>query len=175
MFCTTSAGVIEPDRTMLAFSLGPDRRFQMRAVAIIRRDGHVLIHRATHETFWSLPGGRVEFGETAAETLEREIVEELGCTSKISELRYLVENFFTYNGEACHEIGWYYEAELSSAFPFLTDDICHRATDGAFGLEFRWVKCDLKSFGVYPLLPPMLPSQLVDTSPGFRHIVERQS
>ena len=175
MSSSTSDPVAEADRTMLAFNLRPDRRFQMRAVAIIRREGHLLIHRATHETFWSLPGGRVEFGETAAEALQREIAEELGCTATISELRYLVENFFSYNGQACHEIGWYCEAEITSDFPFITDDICHRATEDAYALEFRWVKCDAETFGIYPLLPPMLASQVVDPSPGFRHIVERQS
>lgn len=174
MSSSMSAAVVEADRTMLSFNLQSDRRFQMRAVAIIRRQGHLLIHRATHETFWSLPGGRVEFGETAAEALQREIAEELGCTSTISALRYLVENFFTYNGEACHEIGWYCEADLTSAFPFVNDDVCHRAVEGAYELEFRWVKCDAETFGIYPLLPPMLASQLVDPDPGFRHIVERQ-
>lgn len=163
----------ESVRTMLAFGL-PQGRFQMRAVAIIRRDGHVLIHKATHETFWSLPGGRVEFGETAAETLEREIAEELGCTSRISELQYLVENFFDYNDAAYHEIGWYYEAALADAFPFVTDDICHRHKEGAYDLEFRWVRCDAETFGIYPLMPPILAAQLADLTPGFRHIVERQ-
>lgn len=163
----------EPVRSMLSFDLS-GRRFQMRAVAIIRRDGHVLLHKATHEAFWSLPGGRVEFGETAAETLEREIAEELECTSTIGPLRFLVENFFAYNGENCHEIGWYYEAELASAFPFVTDGICHRFKEGAYDLEFRWVRCDAETFGVYQLLPPMLPAQLADPTPGFRHIIERQ-
>lgn len=160
-------------RHMLSFDL-VGRRFQMRAVAIIRRDGHVLVHRATHETFWSLPGGRVEFGETGAETLEREIAEELGCTSTIGPLRFLIENFFAYNAEDCHEIGWYYDAELTSPFPFVTDDICHRAREGQYDLEFRWVRCAAETFGVYRLLPPMLPAQLTDPTPGFRHIVERQ-
>ena len=70
------------NRQMLSFDhLG--RRFQMRAVAIIRRDAHLLIHKATHEEFWSLPGGRVEFGETAAEAVEREIADELNCSSRL--------------------------------------------------------------------------------------------
>lgn len=163
----------EPLRSMLSFDLA-GRRFQMRAVAIIQRDGYLLIHKATHENFWSLPGGRVEFGETAAETLEREVAEELGCTSRIGPLRFLVENFFAYNGEDCHEIGWYYETELSSTFPFASDEICHRFMEGIHDLEFRWVKCDAETFGVYRLLPPMLPAQLTDPTPGFRHILERQ-
>jgi 8-oxo-dGTP pyrophosphatase MutT (NUDIX family) len=163
----------EAGRRMLAFDL-PQGRFQMRAVAIIRREGHVLVHKATHESFWSLPGGRVEFGETAAETIEREIAEELGCTSEVSALRYLVENFFHYNGQDCHEIGWYHEVELTSPFPFLTDTICHRHAEGEYDLEFRWVRCDAETFDIYRLLPPMLPAQLCDLTPGFRHIVERQ-
>lgn len=160
-------------RTMISADLAPGR-FQMRAVAIIRRNDHILIHRATHENFWSLPGGRVEFGETAAETLEREIVEELGCTSSLGALRFLVENYFVYEGRAVHEIGWYYEAALTSEFPFVTDGICHRVVDGHSDLEFRWVCCDTETFRVYPLLPPMLPVQLLDPTPGFRHIVERE-
>lgn len=163
----------EPVRSMLSFDLS-GRRFQMRAVAIIRRNDHVLLHKATHETFWSLPGGRVEFGEAAAETLEREIAEELDCASAIGPLRFLVENFFAYNGEACHEIGWYYEAELTTDFPFVTDGICHRFSEGAYDLEFRWVRCDAETFGDYRLLPPMLPAQLCDLTPGFRHIIERE-
>lgn len=163
-----------PLRSMLSFDLA-GRRFQMRAVAIVRRDGHVLIHKATNETFWSLPGGRVEFGETAAETLEREIAEELGCSSRVGPLRFLVENFFAYNGEACHEIGWYYEAEIGDTFPFVTGDVCHRFSEGAYDLEFRWVRCDAETFEAYRLLPPMLPAQLTDPTPGFRHIIERQA
>jgi len=164
----------QADRTMLAFDL-PAGRFQMRAVAIIRRNGHILIHRATHEQFWSLPGGRIEFGETAAETLEREIMEELGCSAQAGALRFLVENMFVYNGQPLHEIGWYFEAELTGAFPFVTDDVCHRVVDGASHLEFRWVRVDDEAFRQYPLLPPMLPAQLADPAPGFRHIIERQS
>lgn len=161
-------------RQMLSFDL-LGRRFQMRAVAIIRHEGHLLIHKATHENFWSLPGGRVEFGETAAESVEREIAEELSCSARIGALRFLVENFFAYNGEACHEIGWYYEAELAGPFPFATDGICHRFKEEAYDLEFRWVRCDLAAFHAFPVLPPMLPAQLIDPAPGFRHIVERQS
>ena len=162
------------DRQMLSFDLA-GARFQMRAVAIIRRDGHVLMHRATHEQFWSLPGGRVEFGETAAETLERELLEELGCASRPGPLRFLVENLFVYEGRAVHEVGWYFETELVGDFPFVTDDVCYRTIDGASELEFRWVPDMVEGYRDFPLMPPMLASQLLDPTPGFRHIIERQT
>jgi len=161
-------------RHMIAFDL-PGARFQMRAVAIVRRNGHILMHRATHEQFWSLPGGRIEFGETASESLEREILEELGCASKLGPLRFLVENLFVYETRAVHEVGWYFEAELIGDFPFVTGDICYRTIDGASELEFRWVPDAAEAYREFPLMPPMLASQLLDPTPGFRHIVERQT
>lgn len=47
----------------------------------IWRDGQVLLVRRGHAPFkdhWSLPGGRVEFGETLHEAARREIAEETG-------------------------------------------------------------------------------------------------
>lgn len=162
------------DRQMLSFRVA-GTLFQMRAVAIIRRNRHVLLHRASHEQFWSLPGGRVEFGETASETLERELLEELGCASSLGPLRFLVENLFVYQGAEVHEVGWYFEADLVGDFPFVTDDICHRTVDGTAELEFRWVPNEARAYLDYPLLPPMLAAQLLDPTPGFRHIIERQT
>jgi 8-oxo-dGTP pyrophosphatase MutT (NUDIX family) len=161
-------------RQMLSFRL-PGALFQMRAVAIIRRDGHILLHRASHEQFWSLPGGRIEFGETATETLVREMQEELGCAASPGPLRFLVENLFVYEGTEVHEVGWYFEVDLIDEFPFVTDDVCYRTVDGSAELEFRWVPNAATAYLDYPLLPPMLPAQLLDPTPGFRHIIERQT
>lgn len=51
---------------------------------------------------WDLPGGRMEFGETAEETLNREIKEELGIRIKpiklIDTWNYMPENNFQVTG-----------------------------------------------------------------------------
>jgi len=65
------------DRTMIVFDDGPSR-FQFRAAALIWVEGHILIHRSVSDPFWALPGGRIEFHEASAETLSREVEEELG-------------------------------------------------------------------------------------------------
>jgi len=39
----------------------------VRASALVRHDGWVLLHRTQGDTFWTLPGGRVEFGVDLAE------------------------------------------------------------------------------------------------------------
>ncbi|MAU34205.1 hypothetical protein CL689_03370 [Candidatus Saccharibacteria bacterium] len=46
---------------------------------ITNQAGHVLVVRESDE-FWSLPGGGLEHGETAATCLKREIKEELGIS-----------------------------------------------------------------------------------------------
>jgi 8-oxo-dGTP diphosphatase len=57
--------------------------------AIIERDGRFLIARRSagrhlaHK--WEFPGGKVEAGESEAEALERELLEELGVRVEIFE------------------------------------------------------------------------------------------
>jgi 8-oxo-dGTP pyrophosphatase MutT (NUDIX family) len=70
----------------LRMKFKPKRIFQMRIAGLAFRDGHVLVHRATHEAFWTFPGGRAEMGETSEETLTREMVEELGVTASVGPL-----------------------------------------------------------------------------------------
>ena len=52
------------------------------SVALIDRDRVLLIQRARKPYFglWSLPGGRLEVGETAEDAAIREIREEVGLT-----------------------------------------------------------------------------------------------
>ena len=54
-----------------------NKQFVFRSVGIMLNDGHVLLHRAGDNAFWSLPGGRVEFLEKAESTITREMKEEL--------------------------------------------------------------------------------------------------
>src|SRR5665213_2083979 len=57
--------------------------------AIAVRDGALLLIRRGHAPSrgrWSLPGGRVEPGETAHEALIREMTEETGLIVEVGEL-----------------------------------------------------------------------------------------
>ncbi len=53
------------------------RRFNYRVAGVAIHDAAVLLHRAGDEPFWTLPGGRAEIGETAEQTIRREMREEL--------------------------------------------------------------------------------------------------
>lgn len=47
--------------------------FNYRVAAVIVKDGHVLIHRQGTDSYWALPGGRVEFMEDSQTSTIREL------------------------------------------------------------------------------------------------------
>lgn len=55
-------------------------RLEFGVKALILRDSKFLVmhNNGVRADLWELPGGRMEFGETAEETLKREIMEETG-------------------------------------------------------------------------------------------------
>ncbi|HEY1982015.1 MAG TPA: NUDIX domain-containing protein [Xanthobacteraceae bacterium] len=67
----------------------PPQRPQLAVSAVIFRDGKVLLLRRAKSPghgFWSLPGGRVEFGEALHTALAREVDEEAGLKIDIVAL-----------------------------------------------------------------------------------------
>lgn len=161
-------------RTMIVMDAGASR-FQFRAGALIRTKGHILIHRAVGDRGWCLPGGRVEMRESSAETLAREIEEEIGCAATIGELRFVIENFFELGGRTTHEIGFYFDATLLKPLPFKEDGIVHRVMDGDVELEFCWVLPTISRLDEFQLVPRPLRRLLGDGQTGFAHLVHRDS
>lgn len=67
----------------------PANRPQLAVSAAIFRDGAVLVvrrARAPGRGLWSLPGGRVEFGETLDHGVQREVMEETGLGIAVTGL-----------------------------------------------------------------------------------------
>jgi len=67
----------------------PPAHPQLAVSAAIFRDGKILLVRRAGSPargFYSLPGGRVEFGETLHAALHREIAEETGLKIEILDL-----------------------------------------------------------------------------------------
>jgi mutator protein MutT len=57
--------------------------------AVIVKDGKALIVKRAHDPYkgqWSIPGGRVELGETLAEAVRREMREETGLEVSVGAL-----------------------------------------------------------------------------------------
>jgi 8-oxo-dGTP diphosphatase len=64
----------------------PPARPQLAVSAVIFRDGKILLVRRARSPakgFYSLPGGRVEFGESLHDALHREVREETGLKIEI--------------------------------------------------------------------------------------------
>jgi 8-oxo-dGTP diphosphatase len=83
----------------IAHSSGPDnRRVSERAIRIrvgvlICRDGEVLLvrHEKGTRSYWLVPGGGVDAGETMVAAGERELLEETGYTVEIGRLLLVCE------------------------------------------------------------------------------------
>jgi len=62
------------------------------ARAVIVRDGNILLARHIYPF---LPGGHIEFGESAKDALKRELLEELGIEAKVGEFLAILEYSFS--------------------------------------------------------------------------------
>lgn len=103
---------------MIIFDKGINR-FNYRVVGVAVHENSVLLHKAEGDVFWTFPGGRAEFGETAEETLKREMREEIGAEVEVVRLLWFVENFFTYAGKRYHEIALYFLMRLPLTCEYL--------------------------------------------------------
>lgn len=57
--------------------------YTVGAVCLIERHDRVLMLRQPHRTGWSLPGGLLSRGESAADAVQRELVEEIGVRVRV--------------------------------------------------------------------------------------------
>ncbi|MGL4173852.1 MAG: NUDIX hydrolase [Actinomycetota bacterium] len=57
--------------------------FTVGAVCLLERDGRLLMLRQPHRVGWSLPGGLLDRGESAADAVVREVREEIGVHIRV--------------------------------------------------------------------------------------------
>ncbi len=136
------------------------KRIRPIAICVCRDGGRILVAEGRDskksQTFYRPLGGTIEFGETGAEAVRREFQEEIGA--RLSGLRYLgtLENIFTYEGAAGHEIVLVYDGTLADPAFYRKEEI----QGDEFGLKFKAVWKRLDEFG--PGKPPVYPDGLLD-------------
>jgi 8-oxo-dGTP pyrophosphatase MutT (NUDIX family) len=145
--------------------------FNFRIAGLAFQEGHVLVHRATHEKFWTFPGGRAEIGETSVATLIREMQEELQVEAKVERLLWSVENFFHFEGRRWHEIGYYYLMTLPDSLPLRSGEITHVIEDGGSTIEFKWVPATPQSLAALPLQPDFIPARIATLPASPEHLI----
>ena len=150
----------------------------MRSAAILVHGDSVLFQEAADgKGGWqyALPGGHLEFGETLATCLTREVYEETGLNVEADKLAYIHENFYTLNGVVTHEIGFYFLVDLSSEFPSPDEDGYIQSLESHIRMRVLPL-AELREFRVMPeFLREHLPS---DARRFFaeptRHLVTRE-
>ncbi len=56
------------------------------AAVVFDKQGRILLHQRTDNGKWGLPGGAIEVGETADQTIVREVLEETGYEVRVVRL-----------------------------------------------------------------------------------------
>lgn len=105
-----------------------------RGVCVV--DGHILLCHGKRSALTYLPGGHIEFRETARQALEREIAEELGRASTAGRFLGCCEHAFLQNGEPHAEINLVFDL----AIPGLAPGAPVVAAEAWIG--FRWQPLD---------------------------------
>lgn len=130
------------------------------AICVFRRGDRILVaigyDPLKQEQFYRPLGGGIEFGETGAETVRRELREEI--QAEVAEVRYLgaLENIFTFNGQPGHEIVLVYDGRLADENLYAQTEI--RGQDNET-LKFVAV---WKSLGEFGPGAPLYPDGLVE-------------
>ena len=95
------------------------KRIRPIALALIEHEGHIFVSRGkdptTKETFHRFLGGGIEFGETSAAAVVRELEEEIQASLIDVEYVTCLDNIFTYNDKPKHELIQLFRAQFAQA------------------------------------------------------------
>jgi ADP-ribose pyrophosphatase YjhB (NUDIX family) len=135
------------------------------AICIIQHAGKILVFRGWDDcdqsTFFRPLGGGIEFGETGTQAIHRELDEEIGA--QLTDVRYLftLENIFTCNGEAGHEIVLVFEAALVDLDLYAREEITGCEANG-MPLHVCWKALNDFASGKEILVPEGLLPRLLE-------------
>ena len=125
-------------------------KLNVRAAGVIIHNGKILVHKNGKTNHYALVGGRVEIGENSADTIKREIKEELGKDIEIIEYLSTIENFFESKGSKYHEIMFLYKIEFTNDEDKKIE-YTMKNLEGKDYLQYEWL--ELNKIDKYPLLP----------------------
>lgn len=128
--------------------------------AVIIDQDHILLCKTTdlHNNFYFLPGGHIEYGESAKEALLRELIEETGAACNIKRFLGCFEHISRADNKGIHnhEYNFIFEASsdsltIGNAIPQLEEHI-----------ELLWIplssitEIDFRAESLKKLLPKWL-------------------
>lgn len=144
-------------------------RFNYRVAGVCIHADHVLLSQAARDDFWAMPGGRVELLEDSRSTLMREMRKELGVEVTCDRLLWVLENFFTYEDRAFHELALYYAMTLPAASPLLNVGREFPGLEAHDPMVFRWFP--VEQLTQVRLYPTILRTELQQVPATTRHLI----
>jgi 8-oxo-dGTP pyrophosphatase MutT (NUDIX family) len=115
------------------------------AICVFQHQDKILVFEeydfVKKQTFYRPLGGGIEFGETSAETIRREMMEEINV--EVTDLKYLgtLENIFVFNGKTGHEIVQVYDGQLVDPGMYEQAEMSALETDGN-QMRVLWKRLD---------------------------------
>ena len=140
----------------------------VRAGAIIVKDGKFLMVGNEKIDYLYTVGGRIKFGETAEEAVIREVYEETGVKMDIDRLGFIHENYFVGDDpknlrKTVYEISFYFYMKTPEDFAPLSESF----TEYDSKEHLRWVSPDEE----IKMYPEFFRSELKNPSDAVKHFV----
>ena len=146
-------------------SLGTTRSIRVKAICVFRDGPRILVAPGRDDAnatgYYRPLGGRVKFGETAADALRREMIEETGHRIERVMLLGVLENFFEEAGQPCHEILFVFDARFADESVYGLASVPFEEVGWAGPAE--WVDPEMPLAG--PLFPDGLKELLREAAP----------
>ncbi len=136
------------------------------AICVCQHDGKILVAEGhdskKNQIFYRPLGGTIEFGECGAETVQRELMEEI--EAELTDIRYLgmLENIFVHEGQRGHEIVLVYDGRLKDTSFYEKEIIQGDELGHKFKVIWKWL--DEFGDGKLPIYPDGLLALLRSTS-----------
>jgi 8-oxo-dGTP pyrophosphatase MutT (NUDIX family) len=145
------------------------------AICVFSHQGKILVAEGydsvKQQTFYRPLGGKIEFGETGAETVRREIEEELELQCEVDRFLGVFENIFVFEGQKGHEIVLVYDGKFSDPRIYLQAELFGHENNDEF-LKAVWKP--LSEFNrsrsneeIAPLIDPLYPTGLLELLQGL--------
>ena len=130
-----------------------DYKLNVRAAGVMIHNGKILVHKNVNSDHYALIGGRVEIGENSADTVKREIKEELGKDIEITGYISTIENFFEMKGSKYHEIMFVHKIEFTNEEDKKIEYTI-KNIEGKDYLQYEWI--ELEKIAEYEVVPKVI-------------------